>query len=448
MFWYTALQVPIWHVTARCPKGARKYYGFLPLACGRQDGFQATLDAQVFGETVELTRETCRKSFRVETYHIKTILAATRKLTLGRSDSDYKSNFTLMRKLYLTQLKKDIVLKEAITESVACYLNAEAEQNGKRASPTGVRSGKAKRTKKAKPIKMRWFVNKTKVATTSGDNGRFPDLAPTTSGWVDGILVAIDDTFGVELPYKIQSFSSPQVYSFVSETAMVELYDTWLECEDKVLCTQWLTGREMLWLYERKGVEEPQIRYATAMYYDRLLDKYKLLSRDGSEVFVTAAEFDSANDNNDHYTDEERSLANEQPWTDRTAAKIASYGCYCARNIIPKEVVTNPIPKEIVSTTEVTAADCKRGHRGDVTKGPEAVVASGSKSRPLTNALVAGPPINGKCQDDADVFSSVTQLGNSVPTTNKNLVVRGAIDHSTEAVDGALETKTSLLSTA
>ncbi len=316
-----------------------------------------------------------------------------------------------------------------------------------------MRSGNAKRSKKAKPRKMRWILNKTKVATMSGDNERFPDLAPTTSGWVDGILVAIDDTFGVELPYKIQWFSSPQVYSLVSETEMVELYDTWLECEDKVLYTQWLTGREMLWLYERKGAEEPQIRYGTAMYYDRLLEKYKVLSRDGSEVFVTAAEFDSANDNNDHYTDEERSLANEQPWTDRAAAKIVSYGRFCARSIIPKEVVIKPIPKEVVSPTEVTAADWKRGHRGDVTQGPEAVVASGSKTRPLTNALVAVPPINGKCQDDADVFTSVTQLfGTSVPTTNMNLVVRGANDQatspSTAAVDGALETITSLVSTA
>ena len=92
-----------------------------------EDDFQATVDVQEFGVTVELTHETCCKSFRVETYHIKTILAATRKLTLGRSDSDYKTNFTLMRKLHLTQLIKDIpadVLKEAITDSVTRYLNA------------------------------------------------------------------------------------------------------------------------------------------------------------------------------------------------------------------------------------------------------------------------------------------------------------------------------------
>ncbi len=89
------------------------------------------------------------------------------------------------------------------------------------------------------------------------------------------------------------------MFSFISEAEMIELYATWLECEDKVLCTQWLTGREILWLYERKGVDEPQeVRYATIMYYNRLLEKYKLLARDGSELFVTAVEFDSANDNN------------------------------------------------------------------------------------------------------------------------------------------------------
>jgi hypothetical protein len=88
------------------PKGREHTMGSFILP--PEDDFQATIDARDFGETVELTRETCRKSFRVETYHIKTILAATRKLTLGPADSDYKTNFTLMQRLNLTQLRKDI----------------------------------------------------------------------------------------------------------------------------------------------------------------------------------------------------------------------------------------------------------------------------------------------------------------------------------------------------
>jgi hypothetical protein len=402
-----------------------------------EDDYQATVDAHEFGETVELTRETCPKSFRVETYHIKTILAATRKLTLGRSDSDYKTNFTLMRKLHLTQLRKDIpadVLKEAITDSVTRYLHAEGELKGKGGSPTGVPRGKAKSTKKGKQIKMRWILNKTKVATTAGDNERFADLAATTSGWVDGILVAIDETLGVERPYKIQWYSSPQVYSFVSESEMVALYDTWLECEDKVLCIQWLTGREMLWLYERKGVEEPQLRYGTVMYYDRLLDKYKVLFRDGSEAFVTAREFDSANDNNKDYTDEERSIANQQHWTDRAAKKIASYGRYCARNIIPQEEVTKP-PLSSVPTSGAISTKTKSRRKGE--EGPTApagdvgslststIVASGFKSRPLTNPFLARYTDNDDSPEDEDFFASVTKLGTTGATTNADLVVQG-----------------------
>ncbi len=177
------------------------------------------------------------------------------------------------------------------------------------------------------------------------------------------------------------------------------------------------------------------------MYYDRLLDKYKVLSRYGSEVFVTADEFDSANDNNNDYTDEERSIANQQPWTDRAAAKIASYELYCARNIIPKEVVTKPplssAPTIVAistntktgskvetgptvpagdagsSSTSTTNAELKRGHRGDVTQGPDAVVAAGSKMRPLTNAFLPRAPNNANIQDDEDFFSSVTKLGTS-----------------------------------
>jgi len=376
-----------------------------------EDDFQATVDAQEFGDTVELTRETCHKFFRVETYHIKTILAATRKLTLGPSHSDYKTNFTMMRRLHLTQLRKDIpadVLKEAISDSVTRFLDAEAERKGKGRSPRGVRSGKANRTSKGKQIKMRWILNKTKVATTAGDNARFPDLAETTSGWVDGILVGIDDTLGVELPYKLQWYSSPQVFSFVSESEMVELYDTWLQCEDKVLCTQWLTGREMLWYYERKGVEEPQLRFGTVMYYDRLLNKYKVLFRDGSEAFVTAQEFDSASDNNKHNTDSERSIANQQPWTDRAAKKIASYGRYCARNIIPRGVLTKP-PLSAVRTSGAISSK----------------IASGCKSRPWTNPLLAQNNNNADCPEDEDFFASSSKPVPSGATTNADLVVQG-----------------------
>jgi hypothetical protein len=309
-----------------------------------------------------------------------------------------------------------------------------------------VRSGKAQSTKKVKQLKSRWILNKTKVTTTAGDNERFPDLAATTSGWVDGILVAIDDTLGVECPYKLQWFSSPQVYSFVSESEMVELYDTWDKCDDKVLCTQWLTGREMLWLYERKGVEEPQLRYGTVMYYDRLLDKYKVLFRDGSEAYVTAREFDSANDNNKHNTDEERSIANRQPWTDRAAKKIASYGRYCARNIIPQKVVTKP-PLASLPTSGAISTKTKSGRKGE--KGPTALagyggslstsnnVASGSKSRPLPNAFLARYPDNNDFGDHEDFFAGVTKLGTTGATTNADLVVQGDKDRDQATIPSA-----------
>ncbi len=145
-----------------------------------------------------------------------------------------------------------------------------------------------------------------------------------------------------------------------------------------------------------------------------LLDKYKVLFRDGSEPFVTAREFGSANDNNKHITDEERSIANQQHWTDRRAAKkIASYGRYCARNIIPQEVVIKP-PLSSVPTSGGISTKTKSGRKGE--EGPTAPagdvgslftstnVAFGSKSRPLTNAFLARYTNNAHFHDDEDFF--------------------------------------------
>jgi hypothetical protein len=212
----------------------------------------------------------------------------------------------------------------------------------------------------------------------------------------------------------------------------------------------------MLWFYERQGVEEPQLRYGTVMYYDRLLDKYKVLFRDGSEAFVTAQEFESANDNNKHNTDEERSIANQQHWTDRAAKKIASYGRYCARNIIPQEVVTNP-PLSSVPTSGAISTKTKSGRKGE--KGPTARagdvgsiststnVASGCKSRPLTNLFLRRYPDNDDSTEDENFFAVVTK------TTNADLVVQGAKDRdqatspSAPVVQAGVSTITTMEST-
>jgi hypothetical protein len=152
------------------------------------------------------------------------------------------------------------------------------------------------------------------------------------------------------------------------------------------------------------------------MYYDRLLNKYKILFRDGSESFVTAQEFDSANDNNKHHTDVERSIANQQNWTDRAAKKIGAYGRYCARNIIPQAGVTKPTLLS-VPTSAAISTKTKSGRKrkesptapaGDVgSLSTSTNVASGYKSRPLTNAFLARDPDNDDFSEDEHFFQVI-----------------------------------------
>ena len=190
----------------------------------------------------------------------------------------------------------------------------------------------------------------------------------------------------------------------------------------------------MFWLYVRKGVEEPQLRYGTVMYYDRLLEKYKVLFRDGSEAFVTAEEFDSASDNNKHNTDSERSIANQQPWTDRAAKKIASYGRYCARNIIPRGVLTKPplSAVRISGPISTQTKSCTKGGAGPTAPARDvgslstsSKIASGCKSRPWTNPLLAQNNNNADFPEDEDFFASGTKPVPSGATTNADLVVQG-----------------------
>jgi hypothetical protein len=205
--------------------------------------------------------------------------------------------------------------------------------------PSKANKSRKKSTKKLSKTKipklvLRWLVNKTKVATFCGDNPRFPGLHSTSSGWISGILVKVTDD--EQLPYHVQWKTATPYVTCISEEEINEQYNTYVQCDDKVLLTQWLAGREFLWRSVKKGNTESVLRCGTVMFYDRLLDNYRLLYRDGEEAFVSGDEIDACAQNNNNYTLAEKYNSSKEPWSSVALSKINSYGVYRARNVPPK----------------------------------------------------------------------------------------------------------------
>jgi hypothetical protein len=77
--------------------------------------------------------------FRVETFTMKDIMKVTNRLTGGRVDSDYRTNFTEGKRLALLQKRKDIptnILDGAMKESVERFI---AEQGASLVRKTTVK---------------------------------------------------------------------------------------------------------------------------------------------------------------------------------------------------------------------------------------------------------------------------------------------------------------------
>jgi hypothetical protein len=224
--------------------------------------------------------------FRVETFTMKDIMKVTNRLTGGLVDSDYRTNFTEGKRLALLQKRKDIptnILDGAMKESVERFIAEQGtslvrkttvkpqtettctdgttkskEASEVKKKPAKERAAKKKPAKKIIPkMVLRWFVNKTKVATLSNDNTRFPGLHSTATGWISGTLVKVVND--EQLPYHIMWDTEKPYVTGISEAEMQDLYDPYVKCDDRILLTYWLIGREYLWRSVKNGDTESMI---------------------------------------------------------------------------------------------------------------------------------------------------------------------------------------------
>jgi hypothetical protein len=107
-----------------------------------------------------------------------------------------------------------------------------------------------------------------------------------------------------------------------------------------------------LWRSVKNGDTESDLRCATVMFYDRLLDKFKLLYRDGQESFVSGDEIDACAENNKTYTLADKVKPYKVPWSAIALSKIESYGMYRGRNVPPKLNILGASVEQADNTTK------------------------------------------------------------------------------------------------
>jgi hypothetical protein len=86
------------------------------------------------------------------------------------------------------------------------------------------------------------------------------------------------------------------------------------------------------------------------MFYDEMLEKYKLLYRDATDEWVVPKRIDDELIFAEKLTLEEKMIPIKEPWHPRTQLKIQSYGMFCARNVGPPPTEQRPPSLNILST--------------------------------------------------------------------------------------------------
>ena len=128
----------------------------------------------------------------------------------------------------------------------------------------------------------RWTVGKAKVATTTGNNEKYPFLKETRTGWVAGLLTGF--TEGEAKPYAIEWNTKPKQVCHVDTEELVILRRDFIGSDKRRLLDMVCVGTEVLLPRQIKGLQRgADMKYGTVMFYDLGVKGYKVLCRDGHE---------------------------------------------------------------------------------------------------------------------------------------------------------------------
>ena len=176
----------------------------------------------------------------------------------------------------------------------------------------------------------RWNVGRTKVATTTGNNPKYPNLKTTRTGWVAGMLTGF--TEGDTKPYTIEWDTYPKQVSHVDTQEMIILRRDFSGSDKRRLLDMVCVGSEVLVPRDIKGQKiGAELKYATVMFYDLKIKGYKVLCRDGHEQWVDPEYLDELTANTREKNVECRRTAAAESWHPGIIKKIEGYGRYCVR---------------------------------------------------------------------------------------------------------------------
>ena len=188
--------------------------------------------------------------------------------------------------------------------------------------------------RKAENAGSRWKVGKAKVATTSGNNLKYPFLTQTRTGWVAGLLTGF--TEGDAKPYVIEWNTKPKQVSHVDDEEMLILRRDFLGSDKRRLLDMLCVGTEVLVPRPIYGQKVGAVmKYGTVMFYDLGVKGFKVLCRDGHEQWVDPQYLDELTAETLEDDSETIRLAAAQAWDPGIMKKVEGYGRYCVRQVGP-----------------------------------------------------------------------------------------------------------------
>jgi hypothetical protein len=282
---------------------------------------------------------------RYETFALGTLAVASNRLTLGRGENEYKSKFRAMKyrarlELYLTDAESmPGELQKGVAAAEAAFGVLPSKLVASKTNP--------------KMTKVKYPLKKTRVASMTGEV-RATCLKRSGSGWCQGVLKQYNP--GQKLPYVIEWDVEPKVLENVDEQDMDVLTHYYRECDKRRLLDMECVGMELFWLRSpvTPAPRGGRLVCATIMYYDEVLEKYKLLYRDATDEWVVPKRIDDELEFADKLTLEEKRIPIQEPWHPKTQLKIQSYGMFCARNVGPPPTEKRPLSHNILSTVVLT----------------------------------------------------------------------------------------------
>ena len=284
--------------------------------------------------------------------------------------------------------------------------------------------------------KCRWTCRTTKIASTCGQNVKYPYLDFTASGWVAGTLMAYDPS--KVKPYKIEWDTSPIISDEVDHDEFDLLRRNFVGCNKRRIF-YFCVGMDLLIRRPGPATNEHRLVFATVMFYDRKVDAYKLLFRDGTDSWSDGEQLDADIQENDQvYTLADKRLADQEPWSPAVDDKLHEYGPYAVSGLRGKmnraarqDAPTSVAPSVSDTTTGLSKPPPTTSGNDTVAKGADVGPADSTGGDELNKP--SSPVHLGGSENVDNPDSKVTDESKSATTGDTNVGDRDEPERSSSS---------------